>query len=328
MRCEHIHIDDCTNLELHIYVLGYYPMGESQLIVIWDSLSQKAIRSILIDCFEINKKNEIHNILDKYCINKRKLDFIIWTHPDLDHSVGFSSIVSKYASQKTCSLIPNGMTNSMFWKAPLAVKKSWISIKHIYNRRKYNVVPVNASNEKMYPDVYCPLKFEDGISDPLEFGIEILTPFAERVFRNIVVNKTNTANNISISLAIRFGECNFYFGGDVENPSINMVDATKLCDLNFIKIPHHGSKSSSKLPKIITSQLRDSIKSIAITTCFKKTHIPTTEILDKYKNCCKLILRTDNQHKVSYGIWKLIYGIRPNRLIECSSMGDAIKYYG
>ena len=70
-------VKDISKLQLHIYVLGYYPMGESILAVVWDNAEGLVCKSVLIDCFEHNGFNQLDSILEQYKIDKNKLDYII-----------------------------------------------------------------------------------------------------------------------------------------------------------------------------------------------------------------------------------------------------------
>lgn len=107
---------DLKELEAYIYTVGYMPMGESSLVVIRNRKSEKNILSILFDSFEKNGKNLMFDFLDKFDVKRYKLDCIVWTHPDLDHSVGFNKIIKDYTSADTVFILPEGMSNLWFAK--------------------------------------------------------------------------------------------------------------------------------------------------------------------------------------------------------------------
>lgn len=52
MTTPYISVDSNKNLQLHIYVLGHYPMGESILIIVYERIKKKVHKSILIDYYE------------------------------------------------------------------------------------------------------------------------------------------------------------------------------------------------------------------------------------------------------------------------------------
>lgn len=324
-----VRVIDCWKLQLHIYVLGCYPEGESILIVLFDTTTQESLKSILVDCYETNGQNKLEAIFQKYGINKRKLDYVIWTHPDRDHSVGFSKIASLYSSNKTRYLLPDGLS---FWEVftDWDKLKSWASIAWNKKIGKNNVERVNASNLRRSPVAYDSVFF-DGINDDVTFSIEILTPFANQAFRHLEFNKTHKGNHMSISFVLRLGDLGFYFGGDTENMAIKMIDINMLKGLFFVKIPHHGSDTSDKLPEILKGiDVDDNRDVLAVTTGYHigKSNLPLSDVLDKYKTCSWKILKTeDDSHSRQYGIWGCILDRTSKSLWSLNNDGDAEVYY-
>ncbi len=324
-----VKVSDCWKLQLHIYVLGYYPEGECILIVLYDKVAQESLKSILVDCYESNGQNKMGAIFQKYGLDKRKLDYVIWTHPDRDHSVGFSKIVSQYSSEKTLYLLPDGLTfREVFtdWEKI----KSWASIAWNKTIGKKNVERVNASNHRRSPIAYDSVFF-DGINDDVAFSIEILTPFANQTFGHLEFDKTHKGNHMSISFVLRLGDLGFYFGGDTENMAITKIDINMLRGLFFVKIPHHGSDTSDKLPDILTKIDVDNKKDIlAVTTGYHigQSNLPMSSVLDKYKNCSWKILKTeDDYHSQQYGIWGCVLDRTSKSLWNLNKVGDAEEYY-
>lgn len=323
-------VKDNSKLELHVYVLGYYPMGESILILIWDDESKKAIRTILIDCYENASRNVMIKILKNYQVDNYKIDYIIWTHPDYDHSVGFSIIMESFASSNTKCFLPEGFSKMRVLRKNKEVIKSWYGISRIFSRKKYHIEHVSNSTERAYPTSYAFTTFRDGYSDDINFSIEILSPNSGVVCRKTLINKSYKDNDISISCLIRFGLCNLYFGGDAENQAIRLIEPECFKDLDFIKIPHHASETSNILPQIIEdiNALSDERKLIAVTTSFKSNDIqlPRTDVLNLYRKCSSYILTTeDEQHAASYGAWKFSYYARSLKSMD--KFGDASIWF-
>ena len=320
---QHIYVDDTSKLQLHIYVLGYYPMGESILIIVYDNASHKTYKSILIDSFEVNGINYMDGILNQYNINKTKLDIIVWTHPDKDHSLGFSGIIKNYSSKNTLYLLPDGVSRFILTSCKFEFLKTFIRI-----CSKKNIERVNSSNMRKYPTMYGATKFHDGYNDDIEFDIEILTPFASQTFSKLEVNKTHKANDLSISLMVRFGGQNFYFGGDVEDPAIKMIDKERMNNILFVKIPHHGSQTSEYLPILLQPFNNESISKTltSVTSDFvlNRIKLPNASVINKYIQISNKVLSTSNDsHTNKYGIWELKYNIRPQCIIEPVAHGDA-----
>ena len=326
---ENIQVKDIWKLQLHIHVLGYYPEGESILIVLYDNSTQKLLKSILVDCYESNNINRVDKILNQYGIQNKKLDYVIWTHPDRDHSVGYANIVSNYSSKNTLYILPEGLT---FWEVinDWDKFKSWIAITKNKMIGKCNVERVNTSNRRSYPLEYS-TTYYDGVNKDVDFTIEILTPFASQVFRHVEYNKTHKGNHMSISLVIRLARLGFYFGGDTENMAIRKIDANKFEDLFFVKIPHHGSNTSDQLPVILNNLHNDEgLFIISVSTGYHKgnSDLPLNTVLDLYKSCSSSILKTeDDSHRNGFGIWSCKYDRTSSYPWIFQEEGDVMVYY-
>lgn len=89
--------------------------------------SKTPLQTLLIDCYEKNGANLLNNTLKEYGLKSKKLDYIIWTHPDHDHSVGFDYILKEYVSRETKIILPEGLN---FWEVVGSwdMLKSWFAI--------------------------------------------------------------------------------------------------------------------------------------------------------------------------------------------------------
>lgn len=326
-------VPDTSQLQIHIHILGYYPIGESMLAIIIDKSTQTVYRSILIDSFEQGDTNLIIPILDRYNLKNRKLDFIFWTHPDYDHSVGFGRIVQDYLSKDTTIILPDGFFSELFRIRNIKSISSWIAVKmNSFRSKMHNVEYVNVSNRRAAPMIYGNTIFSDGFREDINFMIEILTPFAGHVFSKIEANKRHKGNDISLSLMLRFGNQNFYFGGDSENEAINMIQRQKFENVVFIKIPHHSSTTSSDLPKILTLLKNEGkiAETTSVSTSFRKgkSKLPDLSVLEEYQPISSEILLTGNNiHTNKYGVWMCAYNIRPSVAEKTLSQGDASVWY-
>ena len=116
---DNIHIEDCSKLELHIHIIGHYPKGESILVILWDGNDNSVLQSILIDSYQTKKGNIAYDLLKEYSIDKNKLNYFVWTHPDLDHSTGIPTIIDNFANKNTRYIVPVGLTSKVFKKVTL-----------------------------------------------------------------------------------------------------------------------------------------------------------------------------------------------------------------
>ncbi|MFR9525794.1 MAG: hypothetical protein SNI91_06510 [Rikenellaceae bacterium] len=303
-------------------------MGESILVIVYEKEIKNVQKSILIDCYEQNNMNRLQPILDSYNINKDKgLDYVIWTHPDQDHSGGFDLIISNYTSKKTNYLLPGSLQEDNCGSKDAITSLNLIKDQSV--GLNYSVHQVSVLSIANTPMILGKSKFFDPYSDDIDFEIEILTPFSDRTFRKQFCCNNFCLNELSISVIIRFGKLNFYFGGDCENESINKVDSEKFKNIDFIKIPHHASKTSDALISKIGENYPPERRPIAVTTSFThgRSKLPNISILNEYKTYSDQVYLTDSENRMeSYGLWKFVYNIQSLQLYKPVASGDAIVY--
>ncbi|MCQ2340634.1 MAG: hypothetical protein MJZ79_07670 [Paludibacteraceae bacterium] len=328
-----IQIDDCSKVELHIHVLGYYPKGESILVVLWDNSDSSVLVSILIDCYQQKHVNRFESVLGKYGIDRSKLDYLIWTHPDFDHSLGLPEIIASYTSKKTNILVPLGYKTQALRSLNGSIYHAAIAVWNKAKRDKRTVVPISTSALfDSAPNITK--RYNDGFSDLLLFSIEILAPYSEHSFHVTEILKSFNKNDISIAFNIHFGAYRFFFGGDAMNFSLSRIDNNRLRDTVFIKIPHHGSSTSDILPSLYEKALtypigkkKTTITSVTTTFEDHPTHLPEMGVLDKYKGIVKKILQTQGTiQNDNYGIWSFVYTLN-SQVPKVSKIGDASVYF-
>lgn len=328
---DNFHIEDCSKLELHIHIIGHYPKGESILVILWDGNDNSVLRSILIDSYQTRKGNIAYELLKEYSIDKTKLNYFVWTHPDLDHSTGIPTIIDNFANKKTRYIVPVGLTSKVFKKLSGTLFKAWWYIK---TRPKLTVSPVSRSIVYSNTPNICQY-FDDGISDKVKFSLEIVAPLSEISFNETEIKKKIYKNDISVAFNIVFGQLRFFFGGDITNTSIRKIPNDYFQNTVFVKIPHHGSSTSNilidKYKNINHDLIEASNPIIAVSTIFEDhhTHLPETNVLDSYRTISNGILVTNNTtNKINnLGIWSLNYKLNSQKVsYEPISKGDAYIY--
>lgn len=136
-----------------------------------------------------------------------KIDYLVATHPHADHIGGMSKVVSSFDIGKI--YMPRATTDTKTYENLLnTIDKKGLGI----NTAKAGVNILN----------------EDSLK------IDILAPNS--------ANYTEL-NNYSAVIKITFGSVKFLFMGDAEAESENEITADVSAD--FVKIGHHGSKTSS-----------------------------------------------------------------------------------
>ncbi len=238
-------------------VLLEFPMGKTMLI---DG------GGLPEDRFDIGK-NVIAPFLWKKKI--RRLDFLVLTHPDPDHLKGLNFIASHFSI-------------GQFWENGIRTNsEAYQQLENTLLRKGIERLSLN----------------ED--SPPREIhGVQIcflnpparapsLTGFPARSF----------LNNSSLGTKLQFGNIRVLLAGDIEKEAeYRMVREEVPLRAEILKIPHHGSLSSSTL------HFLQSVKpSYAILSVGERNigRLPHPEVIRRYQELGAQIYRTDNHGAIT-----------------------------
>lgn len=141
-------IKDC--LQIETYVIGYKSQGESILFFIL--VDDIICFSGAVDCFCLCNDNYTEKILiDKGDVT---LDFLCWTHPDLDHSRGMDHLVDNFTDKNTKIWIPEDVDLRKATCGP-SLKKIFKLLKNKVMVDRYNVHSVSDNKDLMFYKSYC-----------------------------------------------------------------------------------------------------------------------------------------------------------------------------
>ena len=286
------HLEGVGELLVYVYLIGYYPRGESILVVVKSNTPKSRILYVaVIDCFEESDENITIQLLEEVGVEK-PIDLLCWTHPHDDHTVGMGKILEQYCDKSTRIIIPNILmiqdqftTECTNFSKLLNTKLTGIKVSNRYDISSYTAGSViqkmqvsNTQNTKEYEltvralspyDAICNAQFTHSTLDPNKFSIALLF-------------ELNTAPPM-----------NLLFCSDIEDSTIECF-ATHLDEIpssyNYIKLPHHCSDTSIKLFNYLN---KDNPSEVACTTVFKDT-LPKKSVLVDYKKFAKNIYCTSN----------------------------------
>lgn len=274
------------NIILDIYLIGYRHEGESIVFIIY--ADGAVFYSGVIDCYEYNDLNKTIEILEKEKI--AKLDFICWTHPDKDHSIGIDKLINSYAGERTKVFLP-GHINGEEYQYNERIRDTFRYINETVaskKRKKFKVRDVSDNQILHY------MQFTDAVRKVYEFKISSIAPNST-ILRANDFRKTIKKNDYSIGLILNLGEFNCLFAGDIENRTIdNMEDFYIPEVIDYIKIPHHASESSDKLLEYLDYENKCGL---ACTTVFRTSNLPKKNIIKRYEKYVRELYSTG---KVGY----------------------------
>lgn len=206
------------NLELHIINVG---QGDAMIIRCPDGQHE-----LLIDAAELNSgfrypgsQTEFRNYIESYQSRSNPIEVVIATHPHSDHIAGMSWILDEYP---VGLYVDNGMTNTSGTYKSLEKK----IVEQNINRSRLN--------EPQIPNIdFCPRTDVNAI---------ILRP-------NGYDTPNIDPNNYSVVVRVDYGSSSFLFTGDAEKEMEEFLVADPATsgwlDVDFLKVGHHGSHSSS-----------------------------------------------------------------------------------
>lgn len=144
----------------------------------------------------------------------RTIDFIVLTHPDHDHIAGLLEVLKRYQVR---GIVESGV------QCEKAECKVWDDLKE-----KEKAVVILA-------------KLGDSIFLNENTRILILSPF-----ESVAGKKVSKVNNASIVAKLVYGNQSILLTGDIEKQTEGKLVLGRVdIDSDYLKLPHHGSKTSS-----------------------------------------------------------------------------------
>ncbi len=209
----------------------------------------------LIDAGDIGNSENIIRYLKN--MNIYSLDYIIISHPDLDHIGSMSEIINEIRVSKI--ILPN------INKENLPSTRNFEDLLNIISKSKALVYAANFGDEYLLGNA----------------KMKILGP----------ITQSSNLNNMSAVLRVEYGNTSFLFTGDAEEEEENdIIKSGENIKSDVLKAGHHGSKNSSGaefLNKVLPSDV--------IISCGKDNLYghPNSETLDRFKTIGAKVFRTD-----------------------------------
>lgn len=192
-----------------------------------------------------------------------KVDYILATHADLDHMQGLTDIAKNFRV-RSALLARNPVKDEDFAELSTVLQKRRVPV-------------VNIARGDM-------LEFE-GVE------IEVLYPAPDDS------PEASWDNNHSIVLRITYGEHAFLFTGDIESPTEReLLRYPGLLQADVVKVPHHGSRTSSTLGFVTATGAKFAIIPVGRTSRFGH---PNKEVVERWVNSGARVMTTGEKGAIS-----------------------------
>lgn len=185
-----------------------------------------------------------------------RIDILVLSHPQLDHYGGLAFLVQHFS-----------------------VREFWFNGDRAPSER-FARLQAALDRAGVVSRVLC-----RGAADQQFAGVrvQILHPPCQRTGRN--------TNNASLIVRLSHGTVDFLFTGDVEAPGEHtLLAATDTVASEILKVPHHGSRTSSTWAFVRAVAPQVAVVSLGLHNRF---HFPAPEVVHRYTEHGGRLLRTD-----------------------------------
>jgi competence protein ComEC len=254
-------------------------------------------KKVLVVDGGIDKPDTGRRVIGPYLWSKgiKKVDYLIVSHPHPDHYGGLSYILENFAIGEV-------------WLNGRMTYESWIFFQKIVAEK----VP------------YRVLRRGD-ILDSAGYKIYVFHPYDD-FYANSPRGGFSEENSDSLVFKIESGDSSILFTGDIEaEAEENLIYLGDWLKSDIIKVPHHGSRTSSSSEFIKTVSPQIAVISAGKNNIF--TH-PHRETLERYEHAGVKLYRTDINGAVEIAVRDNFYEIktyRDSRLKKVARLQDEIR---
>lgn len=255
------------------------------------ALVQKGTFQLLIDAGPDGSVSEClqHNMP----FGDRTIDWVIISHPHSDHYQGLIDVLNSYRVAnimiddlpqkdqywaKLYSSIMDAVENGQTVVHSSGINESW----RFFENLSFQVirVPENCSPEKIFSKRFS------------EEKLSAISTKCTQLIKNM--------NNASIGIILNVDNILFTFTGDLEaSGELALVQSGLLTKTDVLKIPHHGSKTSSTTDFLEVLEPKIAVISVAAKNSYGH---PNADVLARLTERNVLIYRTDRDGELHFRV--------------------------
>lgn len=326
-------ISSFENLIVSIFVIGYKNIGESVIVLFRDQHDNVdvTVMSMVIDCYEKDGLNLIRKVLKKYHVDK--LDFVCWTHPHCDHSLGIDSLIKDNFHDDIVIITPKFYFGNIVpdllklesAKTPQIFQNIWKLVeKHSNIQEIWRSISANGDCTNSYP---MQLYSNDELYQK-DVCLYFLTPLGYRTDQFAIEgHQFGKPNELSVSFIMSIDGYDFFFGGDTENEHAAGINKDFVRNMRWIKVPHHCSFGAKPIADNIGPRF-----DYAASTVYTSSYLPKQEIQEMYASAGTLHMTQleeieEYKLKHGYGIIQYDYHFGETETkVDISTYGNAAQY--
>lgn len=233
----------------------FLDVGQGDAAVVF--LHNKAI-TLLIDGGRANSSRYLIRFLQREGV--KKIDYLILTHPHLDHLEGLLPVLDSFKVRRI--LQPDIPSLSLQYKTFLRkAATNNIPISYIHSKDKIFISPKSV--------------------------LHILWPP-----KSLLTNTSSPINNNSLVMKLYYKDVTILFSGDIEKEAETLVwkEYRHNIRATILKVPHHGSIKGSLPPFIAATRPKISVISVGELNSYGHPHPATLATLERLSN---QLYRTD-----------------------------------
>jgi competence protein ComEC len=141
------------------------------------------------------------------------------------------------------------------------------------------------------------IEYYDAIPQTIYENRDTKVEILSNGYKEFLKDEESRMNNNSVVMKVTYKKASFLFTGDIEKEAERqLVNSGKDIRANVIKVPHHGSYSSSSNPFINAVQPDIAIISVGYRNYYNH---PSNHVIRRYKSLGTSIYRTDYQGAVT-----------------------------
>jgi competence protein ComEC len=184
------------------------------------------------------------------------IDVMVCTHAHADHIGGLPSLLANFHARE-------------LWTGANSDNPAWFALRDRARQDGVRIVPLHRGQ-----------RFHYGGAE-----LEVVAPSLD------YVPKESPQNNDSLAFRVTFGRHSFLLSGDIERQVESELIAEGLVHkTDVLKVPHHGSKTSSTAAFLDLLQPGFAVMSAGFENSYGHPH---AEVLERYQDLRSCVLRTD-----------------------------------